>query len=507
MERSGTAQDPKVEDTMRIVLLVAPSYREERVGDLSTLFGGADFANGKEVQLSSVYRVCVEIFEDVESTMNAIQTHPVNVILIDNREKEPVPEFSNTMAGKITPRLLAYDPPGRGLNRQSIFVILEDFEATAHHAYVVGALQLGGVFVNPSVLSDVMASACKATSPAFPGKTSLCLAGGGIEGFYYEMGALRALDAHIVGSSVADFDIFSGISAGAILGAFLANGVRPHEMADALNKRPSRIAPIGRDVLFDPNVPEMASRVANVTGDLFRGRVFRKPLNVVMKVMPNAFFSGDKLKWHLEKELTKPGMTNDYNQLAKELFVGMTDQDSGEHVIFGEDGMRDVPISHTLRASAAMTPYYPPEKIKGRYYIDGIFTRTVNLDVAVAHGARLVVCIDPLTPLQVDQPGYVRDRGGFFNSVQTIKAMIRTRFSEVMGRAEESYPNVALFVFSPTRQDLENMSTTMMRLGGWAKTEEMAFQSVSRQIRENYEWMVTDFRRHGLEVSKKPRST
>jgi hypothetical protein len=98
----------------------------------------------------------------------------------------------------------------------------------------------------------------------------------------------------------------------------------------------------------------------------------------------------------------------------------------------------------------------------------------------------------------------VKDRGGFFNSVQTIKAMIRTRFSEVMGRAEESYPNVALFVFSPTRQDLENMSTTMMRLGGWAKTEEMAFQSVSRQIRDNYEWMATDFLRHGFELSKEP---
>jgi predicted acylesterase/phospholipase RssA len=491
---------------MRIVFLVAPSSADVRADELSSLFGGKDFVNGEEIELSSGYRVEIELFDNTESAMAAIQSHPVNVILIDNREKEPVAEFSNTMAGQITPRLLAYDPPGRGLNRQSVFVILEDFEATAHHAYVVGALQLGGVFVDPPVLSDVIESACKATSPALPGKSALCLAGGGIEGFYYEMGALRALDAHIVGQSLTEFDVFSGISAGAILGAFLANGVRPHEMSDALNKRPSRIAPIGRDVLFDPNVPEMASRVANLTGDLLRGRGFRKPLNVAMKVMPNAFFSGDKLKWHLEKELTQPGLTNDYNQLKKELFVGMTDQDSGEHIIFGEEGMRDVPISHTLRASAAMTPYYPPEKIKGRYYIDGIFTRTVNLDVAVAHGARLVVCIDPLTPMQVDQPGYVRDRGGFFNSVQTIKAMIRTRLSEVMGRAEEAYPNVALFVFSPTRQDLENMSTTMMRLGGWAKTEEMAFQSVSRQIQENYDWMVTDFFRHGFELRKKPRS-
>ena len=159
MATSEASHSPKLPDTMRVVLLVAPSSVESRIEELTAHFGSADFANGEEVEVSSGHRVRIELFHDVESTMNAIQSHPVNVILIDNRDKEPIPEFSNTMAGQITPPLLAYDPPGRGLNRQSIFVIPEDFEATAHHAYVVGALQLGGVFVNPPLVADAIASA------------------------------------------------------------------------------------------------------------------------------------------------------------------------------------------------------------------------------------------------------------------------------------------------------------------------------------------------------------
>ena len=261
---------------------------------------------------------------------------------------------------------------------------------------------------------------------------------------------------------------------------------------------------MGRDILFDPNLTEMATRAFSAAGDLVRGHWLKKPVETALKLAPTAFFSGDRLKWHIEKELNKPGMTNDFNQLKKELFVGVTDQDSGEHVIFGTEGYRDVPISHALRASTAMTPYYPPEKIKGRYFIDGIFTRTVNLDVAVASGAKLIICIDPLTPFQADQPGYVASRGGFFNSIQSIKALIRTRFSEHIGRAEEAFPNVAVFVFSPTREDLEQMSLTMMPFLSAAETEERAFKSVSERIRKDYEWLAKDFSRHGFDLSRTP---
>jgi NTE family protein len=508
MKKSINSNGMQSREAIRAVLLVSPSVLHKRRTELNSLLPGSkkrvDFSTGQQVSLESGGSVIVELVDSAPKLIERMERGPVDAVLVDNREAGAVKKFANSLAGLAMPQILADNHSARAVNRQSIFVILADFESTAHHAYAVGALQLGGVFVDPASLGAAIESACRLVDPPKPGKIALCLAGGGIEGFFYEMGALRALDAHLVGSSIIDFDIFSGISSGAIISAFLANGVYPEELSDSLHGRPSRVKIIGRNVLFDPNVAELASRVKDVTGDLLRGRAFRRPRDTALKVLPNAFFSGDRLKWHFEKELTKPGMTNDYHQLKKELFVGATDQDSGEHVVFGEKGMRDVPISHTIRASSAMTPYYPAEKIKGRYYIDGIFTRTINLDVAVDHGARLAISVNPLNPVQVDQAGYTRERGGFFNSIQSLKSMMTTRLTELMGRAAEAYPNVALYVFSPTTQDLEKMSTTLMRFGGASETEEMAFQSVSRRITENHAWMAADFARHGFELSPKP---
>jgi predicted acylesterase/phospholipase RssA len=233
-------------------------------------------------------------------------------------------------------------------------------------------------------------------------------------------------------------------------------------------------------------------------GDLLRGDWLKTPIDAALRVTPNALFSGDRLRWHLEKQFSKPGMTNDFHRLKKELYVGATDQDTGTHVTFGEKGFREVPISHAVRASCAMTPYYPPEKVGGRFYIDGIFTRTINLDVAVAHGANLIICVDPLTPVSTEQPGYVSGRGGFFNTVQSIKSMLRTRYTEVIGRAEEAYPNATVIEFFPSPKDLEKMSGTMMRFFYRTETEEMAYASTVERIKRDYAWLAADLGRHGF---------
>ena len=61
-------------------------------------------------------------------------------------------------------------------------------------------------------------------------KTALVLGGGGFTGGVYEIGALRALDLLAVNSTVNDFDVYVGTSAGAFIAALCANGVTPEEM-------------------------------------------------------------------------------------------------------------------------------------------------------------------------------------------------------------------------------------------------------------------------------------
>src|SRR5829696_3588277 len=62
---------------------------------------------------------------------------------------------------------------------------------------------------------------------------ALVCAGGGITGAVYEIGCLRALE-DLMGRSVADLDLYVGVSGGAFVTSLLASGISPREMYDAL---------------------------------------------------------------------------------------------------------------------------------------------------------------------------------------------------------------------------------------------------------------------------------
>ena len=68
-------------------------------------------------------------------------------------------------------------------------------------------------------------------------KTALVLGGGGFTGGVYEIGALRALDLLAVNSTVNNFDVYVGTSAGSFIAALCANGVTPEEMMRVVTRQ------------------------------------------------------------------------------------------------------------------------------------------------------------------------------------------------------------------------------------------------------------------------------
>src|SRR5258708_17321159 len=68
-------------------------------------------------------------------------------------------------------------------------------------------------------------------------KTALVLGGGGFTGGVYEIGALRALDLLAVNSSVNQFDVYVGTSAGSFIATLCAHRVSPEEMMRVLTRQ------------------------------------------------------------------------------------------------------------------------------------------------------------------------------------------------------------------------------------------------------------------------------
>src|SRR5664280_2992292 len=94
-------------------------------------------------------------------------------------------------------------------------------------------------------------------------KTALVLGGGGFTGGVYEIGALRALDLLAVNSTVTNFDVYVGTSAGSFIAAMTANGVTPEEMMRVVTRQGK---PPFKDIdlsdLLRPNLLEFARKGA-----------------------------------------------------------------------------------------------------------------------------------------------------------------------------------------------------------------------------------------------------
>jgi predicted acylesterase/phospholipase RssA len=392
--------------------------------------------------------------------------------------------------------------------RERTFLVVDADPRGAELAFHAGRMRLGGVLAGgeDDLPRAIWESIVTTVSRARSGKIALCLAGGGTEGLFYEFGVLRALSRFLPEFDLCDVDIICGISAGAVVGALLANGVGPEELARALKggerrtestRLQPRLDPIRRSDLFDPALGAFAGRVARLSWDVVRGR--RSPLSALFRLPPAGAFAGKRLKRWMKRQLDKPGMTDDFSRLRHRLFIGATDQDSNEHVVFGAPGAPEVPIHVAVRASTALAPFYAPEKIHDRYYIDGGFTRTTNMRVAVQEGATLVILVDPLVPVSSARAGHVQERGGIFVAMQGLKSLINGRFDKAVPTLRAMYPHVAFHLFQPGEGARRVMGGSPMKYFYREEIEEIAFRETTREIRSaRFHQLARDFDRHAV---------
>jgi NTE family protein len=299
-------------------------------------------------------------------------------------------------------------------------------------------------------------------------RVGLACAGGVVEGAFYEVGVLCALEEAVEGLNLNRLDIYVGVSAGAIVASCLANGIPVRELARGMAspRSPYWIAP---EQVFAPAYVQYLNRVLMLPRTA--SRALRRYLTNLADLslvgalaelgplLPCGIFDNGALERHLARGFQADGRSNDFRRLGRRLRVVAVNLDTSELVAFGDEGLDHVPISKAVQASTALPLLYCPVPIDGAYYIDGVAQRTLNASKALRAGAELVFCINPIVPIDLRRAGAAAAERSLVHAglpgvlSQTFRTIIHSRLMTGLKNYEHAFPDADVILIEPQPGD------------------------------------------------------
>ena len=354
-------------------------------------------------------------------------------------------------------------------------------------------------------------------------KIALVLAGGGLTGAVYEVGALRAIDDLLVDRTVNDLDIYVGTSAGAVVASALTNGLSPELLLRTFEGVPCEVETLECKHVFRLNNREFLRRAAELPFTLMGAwSHYLRNLNdmtlfdvawSLTEAMPSGMYDVGSLECYVRDILAAQGSRNRFEALEQELYIIATDLDTGERVVFGQGYESEVPISQAVAASSAMPLVYKPVRVGNRECVDGGLRGTASLDLAIEQGAKLVICINPLVPYDNGDKdsipflgpdgGYLSDKGVQFIASQMMRILMHSGLHYHVKQLRRQHPDVDIILIEPRPDDYQMFFYNIMRYSSRLTVAQHGFESVTLDLAEDYYGYKEILARHGIPITRR----
>src|SRR5919106_6535602 len=287
---------------------------------------------------------------------------------------------------------------------------------------------------------------------------ALALAGGGVIGGMYEVGAMAALEERLNGSG-AGFDVYVGCSAGSVVAALLASGIRASEVYHILEEDLDDPLNFRRGVLFAGDAFRLACGrfgrfVWAVSKHVLRGgRCLPDVLARAEGELPAGFVTLAALERFIRMGLGSRGASNAFADLPRTLLIPAVDLNTAERVVFGAGELASVPISDAVAASSAIPGFFDPYTINGRDYVDGGVGFSGHADLAAEAGADVVFVVTPLVPNRTTVGGSMRTRGVYTIMEQAGRIYSQNLLQLGMSALALKYPRTEFHLLQPPQDN------------------------------------------------------
>ena len=389
-------------------------------------------------------------------------------------------------------------------------------------------------------------------------RRALVLAGGAISGGAFKLGGLLALDRFFGNYRVTDFDIYMGISAGAFLAAPLAAGIEPVELVEALYGSTGRVSMFHGTDFYRLNWREFIQRPAWLAADVasYGPRLARRLIRVLPSerqrlqrrardflaepsretaealvepllqdltprsrgrgYVPSGIFDNGRIETYIRKNLERNDLPNTFRQLklvtGKSLYIGATNLDTGQGIVFGHDEDNSATVSQAVQASTAIPGFFRPARIgpQGREldYCDAAIRRTANISTAVRHGAELIVCYNPFRPfvnyrhrLMASERRSIQELGLYAIINQAFRTMLhsRLRLGIEKLRLDANFKGDVILI---EPQETDARFFAMNPLAFWKRKQAFAhgYESVKASLTRHHHTLQTIFNSYGINV-------
>jgi len=324
-------------------------------------------------------------------------------------------------------------------------------------------------------------------------------------------------------AGVNDFDIYVGTSAGSVIATCLANGITPEELILAnIDHEAASIPGIGADEIMRPDRRGIARSMLRwpfgVLGALRRyiGHPFTTGLidgfGALAEGLPPALYTTDGTERYLRHLLEERG-SNEFGSTKRKLLITATDLDSSRRVVFGEDGFENIPVSEAAAASTAIPLLYAPREIEGRQYVDGGLRSTTNIDIAIAHGAKLIVVVNPLVPYAHDirhilpsatglPTRHLSEKGFPHIAAQTFRIMAQSQLEKELEIVSHAHPDVDIILVQPRQDDEHLFVFNLMDYASRERIARHAFESVAIDLVTRFPEYHKVLGRHGIVLDR-----